>query len=288
MKTITSILVPTDFSQVATNAFRYALRLADVLDARIELLHVIPPTTANPTFDAFMDTLTATLQAEAHDRMTDFFGQGVSPVEGLTQPPDVQTFIRVGDLRHTIRQHVAEEGNQLIVMGTAGRDSGWDDFLGTNASYLINRAPCPVLVVPRNASYRPLDAICFATDLNDIGAFRAGGILRTFRPFHPRIEFLHIRGGEDDEETDFNFGLLRDVFDRPGVSFQTNYTDRVAEDLVGAIFAFAFEQKCQLVVMYRPDRPWLHRLLSKSNTSAAVMRARLPLLILTAEDGATD
>ncbi|CAH1000703.1 hypothetical protein LEM8419_01837 [Neolewinella maritima] len=284
MKTITSILVPTDFSKVALSAYCYALRLADALDASIDLMYSIPPTTTSPGYGTFINTLTSVLHEEAQGDLNAFLQQGISRVnDSLRHVPRVSTYVKVGDLRFAIRRHVEQEHNQLIVMGTAGRHDAWDDFLGTNASYLASRAPCPVLVIPPGTVYKDIESICFATDLNDIGTFQAGKVLRALRPFQPKLEFLHIRT-DDQEVTDYNVDLLRDVFDRPETGMRASFTNRKAEDVVGAIFAFASERHCDLVVMHRPDRPWFERLLRRSNTGEAVQRARLPLLIIPARD----
>lgn len=103
------------------------------------------------------------------------------------------------------------------------------------------------------------------------------------RPLRPNLNFLHVRH-DDNHNTDYDTGLLREVFDRPEEGMKATFTDRRAEDTVGAIFAYRFEKNCELVVMHRPDRSWFHRLLNKSNTSEAVRRANLPLLILTDDE----
>ncbi len=284
MKTITSILVPTDFSAVARNAFKYALRLADALDASVDLLHCIPLSVANPGYGAFTSSLSTAVCDEGRRDMNTFIRQGLSATSRFIEfPPRIDSFVEIGDLRSRIDHQVSERGNQLLVIGTAGRRDGWDDFLGTNASVLIKGAPCPVLVIPRNATFQPINRLCFATDLRDISTFQAGKLLRALRPFQPAIDFLHVRT-DDKEVTEYDLGLLREVFDHPDTGVQASFTDRQAEDLVGAVFAYASEHHCDLVVMHRPARPWFHRLLRKSTTSEAVLRARLPLLILNEGD----
>ena len=284
MKKITSILVPTDFSTVAMNAYRYALQLADALDAGIDLMYSIPPATSSPGYGTFVDTLTPTLENEARKDIHEFLAQGLREVnDKLKRIPSVQAFVEIGDLRFSIRRHVEHENSQLIVMGTAGRHDGWDDFLGTNASFLVNKAPCPVLVIPPNGVYAPIKSICFATDLEDVATLQAGSVLRALRPFDPAIHFLHVRQA-DEETTAYDFDLLREVFDRPQAGTRASFASRESEDIVGTVFAYAFEVKCDLVVMHRPDRSWFRRLLNKSNTSEAALRARLPLLIITARD----
>lgn len=155
MNIIKSILVPTDFSATALNAFGYALQLADELDASIDLLYVVPPTTSQPLYGSFFDSYTATLQQEARSRLKAFISKGLAGYnDHLRHPPLVESFVMVGDLRTSIRKHTGREGSQLIVMGTAGRHDAWDDFLGTNASYLPRGRPgLPYPVFPTTVQW---------------------------------------------------------------------------------------------------------------------------------------
>ncbi|NJB87685.1 nucleotide-binding universal stress UspA family protein [Lewinella marina] len=283
MKKITSILVPTDFGPAALNAYRYALRMADTLGATIDLLYVIPPTPANMGYGSFVDQLSITLQKEAREEVVAFSKQGITEVgKDLNKVPGIRTFVRAGELGFCLRQHVEHEGSQLIIMGTSGSHGNWDDILGTNTSSLVNRAPCPVLVIPSGAPYTSLESVCFATDLHSAGAFQARKILQALRPFRPNLHFLHVNTDEG-EAGEFDLELLREMFDRPEYGYRATFTDRMAADTIGAIFAYAFENKCSMVIMHRPERPWFQKLLRKSNTKEAVLRARLPLLILTTD-----
>lgn len=80
MKSITSILPPTDFSASALNAYRYALHLAEALDARIDLMYTIPPTTTSPGYGTFINTLTTTIQREASRDLKQFKEKGLTEV----------------------------------------------------------------------------------------------------------------------------------------------------------------------------------------------------------------
>ena len=284
MRTITSILVPTDFSSVALNAYKYALHLADELGASVDLLYAIPLSAVSPDYGTLVDTLLVKLEEDARREMDDFMARGLAAVAGdLKGVPAVASFVELNDLRSALGRHVRQQHNQLLVMGTAGKRDGWEDFLGTNASHLITYAPCPVLVVPPRAAYKPIAAVCFATDLHDVATFQAGRLLHSLRPYRPRLHFLHVRQ-DKHERTDYDLDLLREVFDRPEAGLRATFADRPAEDLVGALFSYAAEHDCAWVVMHRPDRSWFRRLLIKSSTGEAVKRARLPLLILSAED----
>lgn len=280
MRPVNSILVPVDFSHVSANAFRYALRLADHLDASIDLLHVVEASDGS----LISITTTARMVSTGEEKLLDFFQQGIMAVSGqLEHVPAVRSFVKKGDLRSSIRHHVKAEKNDLIVMGTHAENMEQvDDIFGTNTSQLISRAPCPVIAIPEGFAYRPLRSICYATDLAHIDAFHAGHLLKALRVFRPRLDFVHVKTGKA-QKTNFNMDLLREVFDRPDSGLDTRFHILEDDDVAEKIFAYAEETEADLVVMHRPHHGWLSRMFSVSNTREAVLDATVPLLILPQE-----
>jgi nucleotide-binding universal stress UspA family protein len=280
MRPINSILVPVDFSKVSANAFRYALRLADQLDASIDLLHVVAPTDGS----LISISLNAQLIDIGNEKLTDLFTKEITDVSSqLENVPAVRSFVKNGNLRATIRQHVKTERTDLIVMGTHGEnDDDVDIMFGTNTSLLVNMAPCPILAVPEGFSFRPLRSLCYATDLEHIDAFHAGHLLKALRIFKPRLDFVHVKTGKGGK-TKFNMDLLREVFDRPDTGIDTRFYTLEDDDVAEELFGFAKATDADLVVMHRPHHNWLSRLFGKSNTREAVLEATLPLLILPQE-----
>jgi nucleotide-binding universal stress UspA family protein len=280
MRSINSILVPVDFTKVSANAFRYALRLADSLDASIDLLHAVPQDDGS----LISMSLAAQQVHIAEERLETFFTEGVTAVSGMLQHvPAISPFVVIGGIRVAIRQHVTTEENNLIVMGTHRDTDNVEQFFGTNTSMLVNNAPCPVLVVPEDFPFQPLQSICYATDLTHLDAFKAGHLLRTLRAFQPRLDFVHVKIGEG-KKTSFNMDLLREVFDRPDTGLDTRFHVLEDDDVAEGIFDFAEKTKADLVVMHRPHHSWLSRLFGKSNTRDAVLEATVPLLILSIKE----
>ena len=90
MEKIQKILVPTDFSQAAQHAFNYALRMADRLEASVQLLHVIYPQV--DSFDAPIIATEATrAQIEAAKEVMEAFkDSGIAAAKGdLKNVPQV-------------------------------------------------------------------------------------------------------------------------------------------------------------------------------------------------------
>jgi nucleotide-binding universal stress UspA family protein len=279
MRSINSILVPVDFSQVSANAFHYALRLADHLDASIDLLHAVPPDDGS----LMSLQLTAQLVDIGEEKLIYFFSKGVTAVSGqLEHVPSVRPSVKRGGIRAAIRQHVKSEGNDLIIMGTHGETDDMEELFGTNTSLLVNKAPCPILVVPEGFHFQPLQSICYATDLTHVDAFQAGHLLRTLRIFRPRLDFVHVKTS-NAKKTKYNMTLLREVFHQRESGLETRFHVLEDDDVAEEIFEFAEKIDANLVVMHRPYHNWLSRLFGKSNTREAVLEATVPLLIMPRE-----
>lgn len=141
------IVCPTDFSTAAAPAERQAAELARRLDAEVLLLHVateaplwresVGVPSVRAVFEAQRKWATDTLA----ERVVALAGQGVSARAVVTVGVPWEEIIRVA----------AQEGAEMIVMGTQGR-TGLDRLLlGSVAERVIRRAPCPVLTVRPDA-----------------------------------------------------------------------------------------------------------------------------------------
>lgn len=124
---VREILFATDFSAPSEIAWRVAHDYARQLNAGLHLLHVAPAQAS-----AAPEGLTE-LAAEA--------GAGLKVV----------TAVRIGAPTEEIVRYAAEQGVDLIVVGTHGRTGVTRALLGSVAENVTRHAPCPVLTVPHGA-----------------------------------------------------------------------------------------------------------------------------------------
>jgi nucleotide-binding universal stress UspA family protein len=140
------ILVPTDFSEPSDAALEYARTLAAKFGASIHLFHVVEDQFVTGPFGAEMyvphppGTLSY-LTAEAQGNMT----RRVTADDRTTLR--ATTEIIVGTAARTIVEYAADNGYDLIVMGTHGRTGLAHVLVGSVAEYVVRNAPCPVLTV---------------------------------------------------------------------------------------------------------------------------------------------
>jgi nucleotide-binding universal stress UspA family protein len=137
------IVAPTDFSPNSERAVDYALQLARHLGAKLTLLHVVPePSALDYSMEGVSVQEIQGWQEEAEERLTERLARAqveykeVDALQASALHP-----------RDQIVRAAADLSADLLVISTHGY-TGWKHFLfGSDAEKILERAPCPVLVV---------------------------------------------------------------------------------------------------------------------------------------------
>jgi len=141
MNLIRKILVPTDFSPHAGEAFRVAENLAKPIGASVVLFHVTRPPAVVSDGDRL---LLATGRAAAKDIWDEL--RKIQPKDPEVR---VEHEVILSDRRDAthILQILQEQGCDLIVMGTHGRTGFLHRLFGSVTEDVVRRARCPVMLV---------------------------------------------------------------------------------------------------------------------------------------------
>jgi nucleotide-binding universal stress UspA family protein len=136
MLPVATILHPTDFSGHSEFAFRLASALARDYNARLVLLHVLPPPIVVyggglAPADLWRDT------DEAKGRLR--------RMEAEAHRVRVESLVMEGDPVTMILRAAEETHSDVIVMGTHGRTAVARLLLGSVAEGVLRKDPCPVL-----------------------------------------------------------------------------------------------------------------------------------------------
>ena len=136
------ILVPTDFSEYADYALDYAIELAQKLQARLTLLHIIDTMPLGVVEEGSMLPPSYWQELEAN--------LGQSMEASLNRLNDVglqgEPIIVHGVPFQSILDTAESRDVDLIVMGTHGRTGLTHVLMGSVAERVVRMAPCPVLV----------------------------------------------------------------------------------------------------------------------------------------------
>ncbi len=124
------ILCPSNMSETAARAMRYAAALAERFKAVVTVLHV-------------RETDNGTGIAKDEAKLSSWIADTV------TAQCKVQVMVRNGHAAEQIVSHAGENQDDLIVLGASHQKFLEATFFGRTTELVVRHAPCPVLITPR-------------------------------------------------------------------------------------------------------------------------------------------
>ena len=147
------ILVPLDGSRMAESAVPVAALLAEILHARVTLMHVVeknPPSTIHG-----QSHLSGAPAAEAYLNKI--------ALQGFSRKIQIDSHVHraeVEDVAGSIIDHAAELGHDLVIMCSHGRGRALHLFLGSIAQDVIAGGAQPVLITHPDEEGEPMPFAC--------------------------------------------------------------------------------------------------------------------------------
>src|SRR3989338_7905930 len=138
------ILFPTDFSESAENASRYALSLAKKYGSKVYVIHVIEPFTYTTEFGLDFSAQLKEMEASAR-RLLDDVAASIKKTN-----LDVESALITGEPFVEIIKYARKEQVDLIVMATHGRSGIEHMLMGSVAEKVVRKSPCPVLTIKKS------------------------------------------------------------------------------------------------------------------------------------------
>jgi nucleotide-binding universal stress UspA family protein len=132
-----TILFPTDFSTASDAAMVHAEALAKASQAKLLIIHVEEPPLAYGGGELYYG-----LPEPNSERIQ----QMLEDVRPRDTAVPYEHRLTMGDPAGEIVRIAAEEGAEMIVLGTHGRTGVTRLLMGSVAEAVVRRAPCPVLV----------------------------------------------------------------------------------------------------------------------------------------------
>jgi nucleotide-binding universal stress UspA family protein len=163
MKTqITSILIPTDFSELSESALKVGLAIAKRQSADITLLHVVDMISVSPPPEVLLcDTgLVPDSKLTMSTKVTELAGN-IQKRTGVK----ITGKVLYGIPGDRICQYAVEENISLIVMGAHGISGIREFFIGSEAFRVIRNATCPVMTIPGNWQKTDFEKVLFPVRL---------------------------------------------------------------------------------------------------------------------------
>jgi nucleotide-binding universal stress UspA family protein len=267
-----TILVPTDFSEPAENALYYAIELAKIEKAKILLLHSY--------------TIESAGLVSLHDREADAKRHSDSLLKTAAlkvrhagnieyefmslEGPAVKIILETADKRNV----------DLIIMGTHNESDLIRAILGSSAVKVMEKASCPVIIVPENAPFNDIKRITFATDYRTSDLQALNKLIEIARPYNAQINILHVSEVTVpvDEEKNMMEEFMQEVTDTVeynNFSFQMLAGINVEAELE----AYLDQNPADLFSMSTHHRDFLDKIFGSSLTRKIAYHPKMPILV---------
>lgn len=267
---IKKIIVPTDFSDTANNAFLYAVGLAKQFDAQIEVIHavLVPVLTAKgKIFLPDEEVVNSKMNlAEELLNKTKSLATEESGIMINTNATLISWQLDLGEAIHN-------RDGDIIVLAITGASCLEKIFMGSNAARIVQNSPIPVLAVPANARFSPLKKIGVAYDGLELKALERLSIVNSLRNmFNASIDIFQII--KKNQTPSANLSELIKYL--PGASTNNVY-ERVVES---GILNTVETNSLDLLTMIPRQRGFFHNLIAGSITRRVAYKISVPLLAI--------
>ena len=258
------ILVPTDFSDIAHNAGKYALALARTFNKELLFFHA--------GSDEDHDNL-AKLQNAANKIL---LSDPLMKVYYMVTPEPFSS--------ETLNKMTDTDNIHLIVMGTTGEGGGLSKKLfGSNTRAILENANCPVIAIPAGYKFSGLKKINYASDLINID-LETSRVISFAKAFDSQIVIFHVSpvfpdlGDIEQMDVDAKIEEIKKKFQYSKISFSR---ERMAHDneINRGIALFLERNQADLLVMFHNKTSYFDKLFSSSYSGSVASHLDIPFMV---------
>jgi nucleotide-binding universal stress UspA family protein len=270
-----TILVPTDFSDVATNAIEYAAEFSKTSKAKLLLFHACHfPIQVSQA--PFLSTAEDFQLEEDSDEQMKLMVQNLRNKYGENFNVDYLSSVGFASDEITL---IAEEQNiDLIIMGTHGIE-GNNKFFGSNTIQVIKHTHCPILIIPTDVKFQRPEKIIFASDYKKIkDEFILNPLVQIAALYDSEIMIFNVE--QNGVLSTIDEALEGIKLDRVFENIKHSYWFSEKKNIVDAINELSYKNHAAMITMIKRQHSFFERIFSSSTTELMTSYSHLPLLML--------
>lgn len=278
-KTMKNVLIPTDFSETAKNAFLYAQSFLSE-DTALTVFHAYHPQ-IDPVYP-YLGTPSESFFKQKEATVRNWSKKYYPLVEGnVLVKANLETELKIASPTHAIVEKSKEM--DLIIMGATGETTVLEKVFGSTATFVARNAHCPVLMIPKDYQFQGYKKILYTSNIEDFDEPMLQNLIDFTWDSDPEISLVHIN--ENKEE---NYEIVSEDYEQffrektpyLGVKF----VKIESKNVIKGLQQYADENDIDLIVMATKHRDWVTEIFHKSMTKRMVLNTTVPLLVMHTED----
>ena len=272
------ILLPTDFSENAYNAAKYAVQLFSKDECTFYLLNTYTPVLYDNEYLVYSSTQPTLTEIYRNKSL-----QGLERVLRRIKrnfKNENHHFEKISSfnlLNDEIKELVTEKEIDLIVMGTKGATGAEEILFGTHTVHAIKKTRCPLLSVPSHYEYKEPKEILFPTDYE-------AEILKLLEPLKgiaenhsSTIHILHVYFGVSLNATQTS---RKKALGRGLKGIGHHFYSVTEKSVTRAIYDFQEENEIDMLVMVNNKHSFFENLLFTPVVDEIGFNVKVPFLVI--------
>jgi nucleotide-binding universal stress UspA family protein len=273
------ILIPTDFSENAMNAIKYALELFKYEKSEFYIMHAYQDdiyADKDLLSRNVLDEVTQIISNDSKERLENVLKQinEISP-----NPRHTYNIISSNNMLVDEADAIVDEKEiDIIVMGTRGKTNDRKLTFGSHTLQVLKYVQCPVLAIPENYLYTQPKHILFPTNYMIPYKRRELKLLcEIAMPYRAKIDMIYITKSEKlSIRQENNKDFIKDALCKNQINFKTVNN----KNITNAIFTYIKENTIDMLVMVNTRHSFLEHILFESTIDEMSLHLDIPFLAM--------
>jgi len=273
-----TIVVPVDFSSNSALALKYALHISKEFNYKIHLVHVYEM----PVFERYL--VEEEVRSLSDDDVKDVFTAFIED-KGYKELPDtrsvpIEFVLREGNIAKEVSDLVEELDPVMVISGAHGSGaSRWEElWLGGTVQKFVRKLKVPVMIVPPDIDFHPIENIGFASDFNPEDFEVIPNLVTFARGFNATVTAVHVQqdpGGLDEAALNYMRSQFISQIDEGVLRFELVLN----EDISNGLNQYINVRNVSLLAVVRKKNGFLPRLFRRSDSMHIALKAGIPTVV---------
>lgn len=277
MINIKNILVPIDFSTTARNAYQYAKKLAETLNASVTLINIeeyYMPISEIP-FEPFPEN-----ENYITEEMENFIKDENTSNDWIMLNNKLKNKTLKGDLTGSIIALSDENSTDLIVIGTTGLQDFLSKITGSISLTVASKAHCPVILVPHLAKWKNIKKIMYASNYDSTSSQMIKEIIDFSLVLDAKVHFVHVEDFSSKEEIRKTAVMKEELFELTDHISTLEVHSIYGDDKIEDLQHYAQHNDIDLMAFASKRRGFWDNFMHKSVTEHIALSTEKPMMLL--------
>ncbi|RZS99696.1 universal stress protein [Aquimarina brevivitae] len=273
------VIIPTDFSENALNAIKYAVELLKYERGEFHIVHAYAEKVYENEEVVSRAILDEVRKVE-HEQSKEKLGNIKSELQHISPNPNHNYFYTAtfGILVDVVNDLVEDINADLVIMGTRGLTNDRQITFGSNTMQIMKYVRCPVLSIPEGHSYTAPKWVVFPTDFMLPYKRRELKLLYTMvASYRSLITLLYF---SENQQLSFRQQDNKKFIEEAFKNVELEYVTQPSDDITAGINHYLQNQSVDLLVMVNSRHSYLENILFQSTIDKIGLQIQKPFLVM--------